>query len=725
MKKINIYLSGLLSIILLFSCTPKVSQEIGSNKTGTSEPMTPGDESWRTTAPTPAPAPAFNLGEYKDFQLNNGLKVIVVQNHKLPVVSYQLFVDRGPLKEGNIAGISSITGQMMQSGSENRTKEEIDEKLDFIAATLSTSSSGFYASSLKKHSDELLEIATDLLYHPSFPESEFNRIIQNTLSGLAFQKSSPNAIAANVGNAVVYGKEHAYGEFTTEETVKTISLDDVRAFYQNYFFPDAAYLIVVGDISVDEARNQSEKYFGDWERKPDFKRTIPPFVESPQGNTVSFINKDGSVQSVLTVEQTTKYKPNATDRLAVEVMNTLLGGYFGSRLNKNIREDKGYTYGIRSSMSPDLYVGSFSISASVRNAVTDSTLTEVFKEIEKIRNTPVDTKELELVKNVKTGQFARGLEQPQTIAQYALNIARYNLPKDYYETYLSRLEKLTPQDVQQAAQKYLNPSRMHVIVVGSEADVASHLVSFDHNGEIDFYDTKANKIDKQTVEGNMDDGLDDMKAETVIEHYLQAAGGREKLAAVKSFKQSSLATTPMGDVKTTIEAKDNTKVHMKIEASGMVVQEITFNGMKAKVAGAQGSQEVTDPSQFERFREMADFAKELDYTTTDRFIISYVGKEDIDGKTAYKIQIKKSDGTTSIEFYDIDSGLKLKEIVTVEANGQQFTTTQEFADYQNVEGIMIPMETTLSGGGMPFEMVTKVEDVQINPDISDDVFVIE
>src|SRR5690606_36213832 len=162
----------------------------------------------------------------------------------LPI--YQLFVDRGPLKEGDIAGISSITGQMLKTGTENMSKAEIDEKLDFLAATLQTNSSGFYASSLKKHSSELLEIATDILYNPSFPEEEFERIIQTTKSGLAFQKSDPNSISSNVGNAVLYGKEHAYGEFTTEESVDAITLQDVRDFYENYYFPNRTYLIIVG-----------------------------------------------------------------------------------------------------------------------------------------------------------------------------------------------------------------------------------------------------------------------------------------------------------------------------------------------------------------------------------------------------------------------------------------------------------------------------------------------
>ncbi len=717
MKNIQSYILLGWITLFVFSCTPKVSQDMQTSPGETAQ-----SDNWRATPPKPAPAPAFNLGEYESFQLENGLNVIVVENHKLPVVSYQLFVDRGPLKEGEIAGISSITGQMLRTGTDEMSKEEIDEKLDFIAATLSTSSSGFFASSLKKHSDELLDIATDVLYHPSFPESEFNRIIQTTKSGLAFQKSDPNSISANVGNAILYGKEHAYGEFTTEESVEAITLNDVREFYNDNYFPNKTYLIIVGDISTSEAKSQAQNYFGDWKRKEDFSPMIPASVNRPAQNTVSFINKDGAVQSVVTVAQTNNYKPNAEDRMAASLMNTILGGYFGSRLNKNIREDKGYTYGIRSSLSPDRYIGDFSISASVRNEVTDSTLTEILHELNEIRNEPVSQEELELVKNVKTGQFARGLESPQTIAQYALNIARYDLPKDYYETYLERLEKITPEDIRMAAQKYLDPTKLDIIIVGNESAVAKNLLPFAKGGEIDFYDTKANKVDKSIDGSNAEETLDGIDAQTIIEKYIDAVGGREKLSAVNSFIMKSQASTPMGDVTTTIQGKDNTKVNMKVEASGMVVQEITFNGLKAEVGGVQGSQVITDPKQFDRFRDMAQFAEELEYFNSDNYKITFQGKDKVDDEPAYKIQVMKSDGSTTTEFYNATSGLKMKEVMNVEANGQQITTTQKLDDYQVVEGVKVPMKMTLSGGGMPFEMVTEVVDIQINPEISDEVF---
>lgn len=701
--------------LMMQNCTPKTSGEMKADSSVTADPSE--SETWRAKAPEPGPAPAFNLGEYKEVTLDNGLKVIIVENHKLPVVSYQLFVDKGLVQEGEKAGVSSIAGQMLRTGTESKTKSEIDEELDFIAATLNTNSNGFFASSLKKHSEELLKIASDILYHPSFPESEFDRIIQTTKSGLAFQKSDPNSISSNVGNALLYGLDHPYGEFTNEESVESITLKDVKDYYGKYYFPNEAYLIIVGDITSGEAEAQAQKYFGQWESKPDFTKYTPPAVEAPASNTVRFVNRNGAVQSVVSVAQPVDFLPTAEDRMAASVMNTILGGYFGSRLNRNIREDKGYTYGVRSGLSPDLYTADFSISASVRNEVTDSTITEILNEIHQLRTEEIPESELELVKNVLTGQFARGLEQPRTIAQYALNIARYGLPQDFYKTYLERLNKVTPEEIKAAANKYINPDRLQIFVVGNEREVAQNLTKFSGNQEIEFYDVKARRIEKK--EGEEDEG----SAEEIVGQYLRAIGGRDKIASVKSYILSTKAETPMGEIVTHMKGKDNEKLHLKVESSGMVVQEIIFNGEKAQIGGMQGSQTIDDPEEFDRFRSMAAFSEELNYLDSDFYTISYAGKETLeDDVPVHVILVEQADGTTKTVYYAVESGLKLQEVNEVEANGQQISTTQKFGEYAETDGIKVPMEMKMSGGGMPFEMITEVTNIEINPDIPDSEF---
>ncbi len=704
---------------VIVSCTPKMAVE-----TTTPEVNVPvvDTEAWRSQAPSPSPAPDFNLGDYEEFALDNGLKVIVVENHKLPVVSFQLFVDRGAILEGDKTGLTSIVGQMLRRGTVNKTKAEIDEEIEFIAATISTSSSGFYASALKKHTKKLLDLATELIYEPSFPQEEFDKIVQETKSGLAFSKSDPNTISSNVSGAILYGKDHAYGEFVTEETIENISLEDVKEFYSKYLIPNISYLIVVGDIDVAEAKELATSYFSDWEGNPNFKVHEPVFPSPPAQNSVSIVPKEGAVQSVIDISSTIRFPHNSPDRLAASVMNTILGGYFGSRLNKNIREDKGYTYGIGSRLSPDRYVGNFSTSASVRNQVTDSTITEILKEMKRMQSEKVSEEELSLVKNVLTGQFARGLESPQTIARNALNIARYDLPKDYYQTYLSRLEKLTADDILAAAKKYLNPNQLQIVIVGNDEEISEGLVAFDGDGNIDYYDIAAEKVDKKPMMSAEDLGV---TAEEIIAHYIEVIGGQDKLDNVKSVVMVTKAETPMGNLSTTIKTKDNSKVNMKMESQGMTIQEIIFNGFKAKVGGMQGNQIIDDPKEFSRFKAMAKFCPESDYFTSGEYQVEVKGTEELETGQAYKIRLTSMDGTVTTEYYDIKTGLKQKMVNTVSSNGQEIVTQQLLGDYKEVDGIKVPHTITFSGGGMPFEMVQKVEKIEFNTPMEDSVFQVE
>jgi len=277
-------------------------------------------KTWRSTAPTAGPARNIELGDYSSFDMDNGLKVIVVENHKLPRVSYQISLNNDALVEGDMAGYVSMAGDQMSKGTKNRTKAEIDEAIDFIGAA----------------------------------------------------KTDPSAIASNVANIVNYGANHPYGEVQTEETVNAITLDKVKEFYNTYYKPNNAYLIVVGDTNLEEVKANARKYFGSWKKGnvPAPKYEMP---KSPEATNVHFANKDGAVQSVIRVTYPIEYKPGNPDAVPASVMNSILGGgIFSGRLMQNLREDKAYTYGARSQLSSDQLIGNFNASASVRNEVTDS-----------------------------------------------------------------------------------------------------------------------------------------------------------------------------------------------------------------------------------------------------------------------------------------------------------------------------------------------------------------
>ncbi|GAO29306.1 insulinase-like:peptidase M16, C-terminal precursor [Geofilum rubicundum JCM 15548] len=326
----------------------------------------------RSTPPEAGPAPQINIGEYEKFTLKNGLRVFVVEDHKLPMVAYNLTLDIDPVFEGEAAGYVSLAGDLMRSGTTNRNKAEIDESIDFIGATLNTHSKGIYGRSLKKHNATLLELMSDVLMNPTFPQEELEKSLKQMETGIQAEKNEPSAIANNIASVLRYGKDDPYGEVVSEENLANITTGHLKTYHQTYFRPNAAYLVIVGDISVKEAKKQAKKYFGDWEKAevPGHTYSQWPTYEAPK---VAIANRDGANQSTIMVTHTLPLTPGHPNAIKASVMNQILGGgSFNTRLFQNLREDKGYTYGAYSRLSTDKRIGYFSASAQVRTSVTDS-----------------------------------------------------------------------------------------------------------------------------------------------------------------------------------------------------------------------------------------------------------------------------------------------------------------------------------------------------------------
>ncbi len=487
MKKI---LFALTALVFFSQCTPKTGEVVKK----TEEVVSPPAEDFRAQVPKPGPAPVIKIGTPDEFKLTNGLKVILVENHKVPRVSIQLSLDLPSIREKEFAGYISLAGDMLSKGTDSRTKGEIDEAVDFMGASLNTSSNGISGASLSKHFPSLLEIMADVLYHPTFPKEEFEKLKTQTLSSLAQAKEDPNSIASNVSQVLRYGKDHPYGEIVTELSLENVTVEKCKEYYDRFFQPQYGYLVVVGDISKTEAQPLLEEHFGKWKSSgPMVEYKKPATPVAPKETTLDFVNKTDAVQSVIALTYPVDLKPGSEDAIKSRVMNTLLGSFFQSRLNQNLRETNGYTYGARSRLSSDRLVGYFTAGASVRNEVTDSSIVEMLFELNRLRDELVSQDELDMVKNVIAGSFARSLENPGTVASFALNTVRYNLPADYYNTYLERLSKVNVADVQEMAKKYITPDRAHILVVGDKEQVADKLSRFSANGKINYYDVYGTK----------------------------------------------------------------------------------------------------------------------------------------------------------------------------------------------------------------------------------------
>ncbi len=673
-------------------------------------------ETFRKNPPKPGPAPKIEMGEAEQFKLDNGLTVIVVEDNKLPRVSFQLSIDKPLRPEKNAVGLSSIAGQLLRTGTTTRDKSQIDEEVDFIGASLSASGSGIFASSLTKHKDVLLELMADVLYNPAFSQEEFDKIKKQTLSGLAASKEDPNAIAGNVASALRYGKDHPYGEVQTEATVENITLEMCKEYYEEYFIPNISYLVVVGDITMKEVKSFANEYFSDWEKKNIYKEDM----EDPQGPNeakVGFVDRTGAVQSVINITYPVELTIADEDYLKANVMNGILGATASARLFYNLREDKGFTYGAYSRLSPDEYVGSFNASASVRNEVTDSAVAEFMYELNRIRDEKVSEDELQNAKALLKGSFARQLESPQTLARFALNTIRYNLPKDFYQTYLQRIDKVTIDDVQAMAKKYIRPEEAHILVVGSKDEIAEKLKQFDADGEIDYYNRYGNKLQQAT--GAVPS---DLTGEKVIANYIEAIGGMEKLKGLKDIEISMSAEVQGRPLMMTNRYKLPGKYNLQVSMMGNVMQEQTLNGDKA-TATQMGSTTNLPEEQVEAMKLQAYPVPEIVYDEMG-IKTELKGLENVDGTKAYKVMVTMPNGTTSTDFFNASNFLKIRSVSVIEGMGQKITQQTDYSAYQEVKGIKFPFGLTISGM-LPVPMKTTVDSVKINEGIADDVFSIE
>lgn len=668
----------------------------------------------RSIVPSPAPAPTIQIGDYQLFTLENGLKVIVVENHKLPRVSYSINFDIDPILEGNKAGYVQFAGDLMSAGTTSKSKAEIDEKIDFMGARLSTSAGGVFGSCLKKHNEEYLAIMSDVLLNPTFPEEEIEKLRKQTISGLASEKTDPNSISGKISSLMNYGSNHPYGEFQTEKTVESITRADLVSFYSSYVKPNVSYLVIVGDIKADEAKMQAEKYFGGWAKGNVMGMKYKTPVE-PSSNVVAFVPLPGAVQSVIDITYPINLQPGTEDAIKASVLNNILGGSgFQARLMQNLREDKAYTYGAYSSISPDEVVGSFSAGASVRNEVTDSAIVQFLYEMDRLVKEPVPDTTLQAIKNIMTGSFARSLESPQTIARFAYNIEKYNLPKDYYQTYLQKLNAITPADVQEIAKKYIRPENCYITVVGNK-EIQDKLSVFEKDGEISVFNPDG------TIYTDLKPAPEGVTAQTVLQNYINAIGGSENILKIKSIEQTGKYGMGPMQLDMNVKVKDQTKMAMTIAMNGMEMMKQVFDGTKG-VNSQMGQKAEMGEDEIASAREQMDMLYEIHLAQYNK-TAELKGMDELNGEEVYVIEVKESNGDISTDYYSAATGLKLQSISVTQNEGESVTIQTTFSDYKEYGGVKFVTKTVQAAGGQ--EVTISLSDVKINPKLDDSIFKVD
>lgn len=673
----------------------------------------------RSKKPSAGPAPVISMKDPVIFTLPNGMTILIVENHKLPKISASLNIDAGPILEGKKAGLVDLMGQMLGEGTTTMPKNKFDEAVDMMGAEVSLFSSGGSASALSRYFEKAFGLMADGLKNPAFPQESFDKLKSLTITGLKASEKSAPAIAARVNKALSYGKQTAMGEFTTDESVKGLTLNDVKEAYKNYITPSRSYLTFVGDITPAVAKDLATKAFGNWTGK---KLTLPaiPLVKNLAKTEIDFVDLPTAVQGELNIGNLVNNPMNNKDYHAILVANQILGGGPESKLFMNLREKHGFTYGSYSRIGSGRFQSMFTASAAVRNDKVDSAAAEIFGEILNMRDGKITQEELSIAKAKYNGSFALGMEDPARTATYASNILINNLPKDFYKTYLQKINGVTLADLKNVAGNYFNETNSRIVIVGNGTTILPKLMRLGY--PIKKFDRYADPVVEKPADVK---GMETSKnnnsisASEIIESYLKAIGGKEEVKKITSIN-AVVGLEMMGRTFEGVEKKMNPNMQMiELKMGTMTVMKSVFDG---KAGFQQQGPQKKDMSEKE-IKEALDekgVIPQLFYITNADYKTDYLGLGKVEDESTYRLKVVMPSGKTSIQEYSVKTGLLLKEETTSVQGDAEIPVTVEYKNYKKFGAVLLPTEVTRNAGGQ--EIPFKYKDIKLNEGVTDTDF---
>ena len=435
----------------------------------------------RSKAPTPGPSPMLRVPAWTRSTLANGAELVVSEQHDLPLVSFTITFSGGYNQADPTArrGLADMTAAMMSEGTKTRDGEALAAALQLLGTTVSVRIAGETGTiafqCIAGKFPAMLDIVADMLVNPSFPAAALERLRAQRLVALTQARDQPGAIASRVFPRLVYGDAHPYGQNITDATLKAITRDDVVAFHRAYFRPGQALVTVVGDVNAAAAKASIDTALTAWPRGGEKRAFQYPAAPAPRASTIYLADKPGAAQSTFAIG-TTGPPRSTPDYFALQVMNTILGGMFQSRLNANIREEKGYSYGVSSFFAYGKGPGAFRAGGDIVSAKSDAALTEFMKELRGIRGErPITDEELSTAKEALTQRLPATFASAQSINAAIVSLWTQGLPDDYYQQYAARIAAVQREDVVRVARQYVDVDRLVIVIVGDRSTIEGPL----------------------------------------------------------------------------------------------------------------------------------------------------------------------------------------------------------------------------------------------------------
>jgi predicted Zn-dependent peptidase len=444
-------------------------------------------EEFRRQPPAPLPSKPLNLATPYETTLPNGLQLVIVEDRRLPLVSFRLAFRTGNADDpAEMPGLTAVMTDMLNEGTQTRSSKQIADEVARIGASLSAGAISDYttvsASALSMYGDQILDLMADIALHPTFPASEFALIKQNRKQGLIQQRAQASFLASERLARTLFG-QHPYSRVsTTPEALDAMTRERLIAFHRSMFIPNNAVLIVVGDVKRDALTKRIGELFGTWAKgtAPGQQFPAPP---ARSGRAIYLVDRPGSAQSNIIIANAGITR-TSNDYFPMTVMHTVLGATASGRLFMNLREAKGYTYGAYSSMDTRRSAGWFGSTAEVRTPVTGPSLKEFFYELDRIRTESVSETELNNAKSYLTGIFPIKMETQSGLIDQLVQMKMYGLPADYLQSYTARINAITAKDIQRVAQTYITPEKAAIVIVGDASAIMEQIKPYAQAVEI-------------------------------------------------------------------------------------------------------------------------------------------------------------------------------------------------------------------------------------------------
>lgn len=653
---------------------------------------------------------------FQRFDLENGLKVIVVENPALQEAYLQLFVDLPMMGERQWAGMAELTGRMLLTGTTGRTSSQIAETLDTTDAALYSSRFGLFGACPPDDIGTMMQLMADIMINPAFSAPAFDSIRQLLIKEVLAYRNDPVSVAGRVASVLRNGSDHPYGELYTPQTLNNLTVERCSTFYYNNFKPEISYLVIAGDVNIEQAKLLTDLYFSPWKRGAVLLEYFPT-PEPPVKTKISVVHKIGLAQAVLHLSTPLNIAPGSEALPKYQLLNQVIGGATTGRLRQKLRDEKNIAFDIFSLAEADAQVGNWRLQATIRSNAADSALALVIKELKVLAESAIPPAELDGARRQLLAAFEQALDRPETMIGYYLDMARFKLPADYDVVYRRRLQEVSAAELQELAKKWLSTDRLNVVAVGNKSELAPLLKPFAPDSTIYFVDSYGKPEEELAIALPQD-----VDPVNVIDHYLMAIGGREKLEAIKDLRVVMTSTIQGMSMQVDLTQKVPAKMNMRVQIGGNIVNQTIFDGVRATIK-AMGKPQPVDSATLSGIKEQALMFPELFYQQMG-YTMQLIGVEMVDDKKAYVLDITRPGGKKFTNYYDADTGLKLRTIALQPGPAGEIAVVNDILSYKEYEGVKFPAQKK-STGMMPVPLELELLSIDINKGVDDSFFKVE